>query len=127
MVRQECSVSGQAQKNRDSENAGARNKTRWLTRRAGNRQTENTGINTLGIMDNGLYLEGVETSTKTGETHHGVTPINNHDIISQVFLFTFLAHSCLHLADLVGVISLNLSGRGLCNVLKAFQMDAGPC
>ena len=36
--------------------------------------TENTGINTLGIM--GKMSEswrGVETSTKTGETDHGVT------------------------------------------------------
>jgi hypothetical protein len=44
------------------------------TKRTGNRQTENTGINTLGIMRKmGDTWRGVETSTKTGETDQGVT------------------------------------------------------
>jgi hypothetical protein len=43
------------------------------TRRTGNRQTENTGINTQGIvgkMDDTWW--GVETSTRTGETDQDV-------------------------------------------------------
>ena len=44
------------------------------TKRTGNRQTENTGINTQGIMGKmGDTWRRVETSTKTGETDQGVT------------------------------------------------------
>jgi hypothetical protein len=44
------------------------------TRQTGNRQTENTGINTQGIMGKmGDTWRGVETITKTGETDQGVT------------------------------------------------------
>ena len=40
--------------------------------------TENTGINTLGIMRKmGNTWRGVETSIKTGETDQGVTTIWN--------------------------------------------------
>ena len=47
------------------------------TKRTGNRQTENTGINTLGIMGKmGDTWRGVETITKTGETDQGVTENN---------------------------------------------------
>ena len=46
------------------------------TRRTGNRKTENTGINTLGIMRKMAdTCRGVETRTKTGETDQGVTPV----------------------------------------------------
>ena len=46
------------------------------TRLTGNKQTENTGINTLGIMRKmGDTWRGVKTSTKTCETDHGVTPM----------------------------------------------------
>ena len=44
------------------------------TKQTGNRQTENTGINTRGIMRKmGDTLRGVETCTKTGEPDQGVT------------------------------------------------------
>ena len=44
------------------------------TKRTGNRQTENTGINTQGIMGKmGNTWMGMETITKTGETDQGVT------------------------------------------------------
>jgi hypothetical protein len=44
------------------------NKTKW------HRQTENTDINTQRISgEDGRLLEGVETSTRTGETDQGVT------------------------------------------------------
>jgi hypothetical protein len=59
-----------ARKNRYKEISGAR----WLTRQTGNRQTENTGINTLGIMGKtGDTWRWVETITKTGETDQEVT------------------------------------------------------
>jgi hypothetical protein len=42
------------------------------TRRTGNRQTENTSINTQGIIEKmGDTWRGVETSTRTGETDQG--------------------------------------------------------
>ena len=44
------------------------------TTRTGNRQTENTGISTRGILGKmGDTWRGVETSTKTGEIDQGVT------------------------------------------------------
>jgi hypothetical protein len=44
------------------------------TRQTGNRQTENSAINTLGIMRKmGYNWRRVETSTKTGETDQGDT------------------------------------------------------
>jgi hypothetical protein len=55
----------------------------------GNRQTENTGINTLGIM--GDTCKGVETSTKIGETDGGVTNITEYHFI---FLSMVVAASC---------------------------------
>ena len=46
------------------------------TRRTGNRQTENTGINSQGIMGKlGDTWRGVETITKTGETDQDVTVV----------------------------------------------------
>jgi hypothetical protein len=46
------------------------NKTNW------HRQTENTGINTQGIMRKmGDTCRRLETSTRTGETDQGVTII----------------------------------------------------
>ena len=48
------------------------------TRQTGNRETENTGINTQGIMGKmGDTWRGVGTITKTGETHQGVTETFN--------------------------------------------------
>uniref|UniRef100_A0A4W5RWF3 Anion exchange protein n=1 Tax=Hucho hucho TaxID=62062 RepID=A0A4W5RWF3_9TELE len=44
-----------------------------LTKQTGNRQTENTGIYTQGIMGKMGTWRGVETNTKTGETDQGVT------------------------------------------------------
>jgi hypothetical protein len=80
--RQAGSESGQARvktrraRKRETGKAGAETK-RWLTRqtrRTGNRQTENTGINTQGITGKmGDTWKGVETSTRTGETGQGVT------------------------------------------------------
>jgi hypothetical protein len=44
------------------------------TRRTGNRQSENTGINAPGIIGRmGHTWRVVETSTKTGVTDQGVT------------------------------------------------------
>ena len=49
---------------------GFMNKTNW------NKQSENTGINTQGIMGKmSDTWSGVATGTKTGETDQGVTPI----------------------------------------------------
>ena len=44
----------------------------WQTIQTSNRQTENTGINKYTGED-GRHLEGVETSTRTGETDQGMT------------------------------------------------------
>ena len=58
-------------KNRNYRKTGARKNAGRLdkTKLIGNRQTENTGINALGIMVKmGDTFRGVETSTKTGET-----------------------------------------------------------
>jgi hypothetical protein len=56
------------------------------TRRTGNRQTENTGINTLGIMGNmGDTWSRVETNTKTGETYQGVTIYLKTMILKRCF------------------------------------------
>jgi hypothetical protein len=58
---------------RDSRKAGSDTKTLvGVTRRTGNRQTENTGINTQGINGKmGVTWKGVETITTTGETDQG--------------------------------------------------------
>ena len=48
----------------------------WLdkTKQTGKRQSENTGVNTQGIIGKmGDTWRGVETITKTGETDQGVT------------------------------------------------------
>ena len=63
-------------KKRRQEKAGAETKplVDLTTRQTGNRQTENTSINTQGIMGKmGNNWSGVETITKTGETDQGVT------------------------------------------------------
>jgi hypothetical protein len=44
------------------------------TRQTGNKQTENSGINTQGIIGKmGDTWRGVETNTRTGETDQGMT------------------------------------------------------
>jgi hypothetical protein len=66
----------EGKKKRDWGTAGAETNhwLTWQTRRTGNGQTENTGINTQGIMGKmGDTWRGVETITKTGETDQGVT------------------------------------------------------
>ena len=77
MIRQAGSVSGQAKvstgrtrKTKTWKNQEHGNNTLVdLTRRTGNRQTENIGINTLGIMGKtGDTWRWVETITKTVET-----------------------------------------------------------
>jgi hypothetical protein len=46
----------------------------YKTRQTGKSQTENTGLNAQGIMKKmGDTWRGVETSTKTVETHQDVT------------------------------------------------------
>ena len=67
-------------------------------RRTGNRQTENTGINALGIMGKmGDTWRGVETSTKTCETDQGETMcklcvsvfIMSTNIVTKIFVKHF--------------------------------------
>ena len=65
---------GRAKKQRLRTQEHRKNMLVRLTRRTGNRQTENTGVNALGIMGKmGNTWRGVETSTKTGETDQGMT------------------------------------------------------
>ena len=62
------------------------------TRRTGNRQTENTGINTLGIMRKMADTwRGVETSKKTGETDPVVTGLKSQLVVMGKSLSGFLS------------------------------------
>ena len=99
MVRQAGSVSGQteqvgtgrARKQRLEKTEARKNTLVGLTRRTGNRQTENTGINTHGIMGKmGDTWRGVETIAKTVETDQGVTIISCMDSLCAIIVFNMI-------------------------------------
>ena len=104
MVRRAGTGSGHARvKNQEDEKREARkrqeltgqtlvsltNKSNWP------RQTENTGINTQRVIgEDGIHLEGVETSTRTGETDTSLTYIVSTDCL-DTFAPTYHVHTVL--------------------------------
>ena len=71
-----------------------------MGKNAGNRQAENTCINTLGIMGKmGDTWKGVETSTKASETDLGVTKTSGGTSFCcfsnpRVELYHMILHHC---------------------------------
>jgi hypothetical protein len=68
-------LGGLAKRGRETKGADRKNSGKLeRRRRTGNKQTENTGINTQGIIGKmGDTRRGVETSTRTGEADQGMT------------------------------------------------------